>query len=543
MRIFGRNKKKASSRRHPVGYRTGVPPSAPSQPPSPNPPASDFQSLNITSSLEENLRQLKEIFKGCDDLVVRPLSQTPKSSIAFFKGMADRTTIDRDILGPLLQLIQSPETGHSSHLTAHAVLQCIQVANTFCVSSWQEIVLKLPVGHVLLLIDGEDQAILAEAQGFETRTISPPEREIVVRGPDEAFTENLETILSQIRRRLPVPELKVKQYIIGQISQTRVCLLYLENIVNEDVLQEVIRRLDKLDIDFISEGNKIQEFISDHPYSPFPQMLSTERPDRAAFELNHGKVVIAISGSPYVLIVPNLLVDGYVTVEDYYHHFTFVTALRVLRYLNVLVALLGPSVYIALTTYHIEALPTALLINLASSREGVPFPALVEALLMEVAIESLREAGIRLPRQVGQTISIVGALIIGEAAVQAGLVSQAMVVVVAITGIAGFTIPAFEAGISIRLLRFPMMFLSATLGMYGVLFGTLLLLIHLSHLRSFGIPYLAPLTPTILPGWKDLFWRLPLFSMPLRKPTIVEKNQKRYGKTGPIRSDPRRREE
>jgi spore germination protein KA len=493
--------------------------------------------------LEENLRQLKEIFKGCDDLVVRPLSQTPKSCIAFFKGMADRTTIDRDILGPLLHLIQSPETGHSSRLTAHAVLQYIQVANTFCVSSWQEIVLKLPVGHVLLLIDGEEQAILAEAQGFETRTISPPEREIVVRGPDEAFTENLETILSQIRRRLPVPELKVKQYIIGQISQTRVCLLYLENIVNEDVLQEVIRRLDKLDIDLISDGNKIQEFISDHPYSPFPQMLSTERPDRAAFELNHGKVAIAVNGSPYVLIAPNLLIDGYVTVEDYYHHFTFVTALRVLRYLNVLVALLGPSVYIALTTYHIEALPTALLINLASSREGVPFPALVEALLMEVAIESLREAGIRLPRQVGQTISIVGALIIGEAAVQAGLVSQAMVVVVAITGIAGFTIPVFESGISIRLLRFPMMFLSATLGMYGVLFGTLALLIHLSHLRSFGIPYLAPLTPTILSKWKDLFWRFPMFSIPKRNPTIVERNQKRYGKPGPTWSDPRRREE
>ncbi len=543
MKFFGKIKKKSAARRHPSGYRTGASLSTPSQNRSQNPPASDLQSLNITSSLEENLRNLKEIFKDCDDLVERSVQQTPKCSIAFFKGMADRTTIDRDILGPLLQLARNPDTKVPSRPTVDSILQAIQVANTFCVSNWQEIVLKLPMGHVLILIDGMDQAILVEAQGFASRNISPPEREIVVRGPDEAFTENLETTLTQIRRRVPVPGLKVKQFIIGHVSQARVCLLYLENIVNQDVLQEMMRRLEKLDIDLINDGNEIQEFISDHPYSPFPQMLSTERPDRAAFELNHGKVVIALSGSPYVLIAPNLLIDNFVTIEDYYHHFLFVTAIRILRYTNVMIALLGPSVYIALTTYHIEALPTPLLINLASAREGVPFPALIEALLMEVAIESLREAGIRLPRAVGQAISIVGALIIGQAAVDAGLVSQAMVVVVAITGIAGFTIPVFEAGFTIRLIRFPMMFLSATLGMYGVLFGTLALLIHLSHLRSFGIPYLAPLTPTILPGWKDLFWRFPLFSILLRKPTIVEKNQKRYGKPQPVRSDPRRREE
>lgn len=488
----------------------------------------------ISTSLEENRNRLKEIFKDCDDMIIRPLTRQPDSLIAFFKSMADQKTIDRDILQPLSET-EGP-------LSIETAFDHMHVANLFFVEDWQEIVLKMPYGHILFLIDGETKAILAEVTGFETRNISAPEREIVVRGPDEAFTENVETTLSQIRRRLPVPELKVKQFIIGRTSRTRVLLFYLDGIVNRDVLEEMMNRLKQLDIDILNDGNKIQKFISDDPLSPFPQLLPTERPDRAVHELNQGKVVIAINGTPNVLIAPHVLIDGFVTVEDYYHHFTFATAVRLLRYLNAIIALLGPSVYIALTTFHIEALPTALLINLSAAREGVPFPALIEALLMEIAIETLREAGIRLPRAVGQAISIVGALIIGQAAVDAGLVSQAMVVVVAITGIAGFSVPFYEVGITIRLLRFPIMFLSAMLGMYGVLFGTIAVLIHLSRIRSFGVPYLAPLTPTVWRDWQDLFWRAPVFKVPYRS-MFVENNRKRYGKAAPVQADPRRREE
>lgn len=487
----------------------------------------------LRPSLEENKNLLLTIFQDCDDLVIRPLANNSNALIAFFKCMIDQTTVDRDILQPLADF--------GGPLTVEAAYRRMHVANLFVVEDWHEIVLRLPYGFVLLFVDGEAKAILAEANGFETRNISAPEREIVVRGPDESFTENVEITLSQIRRRLPVPELKVKQFFIGRTSQTRVLLLYLDGIVNRQVRDEMLHRLQQVDIDLLNDGNKLQQFISDNPYSPFPQMLTTERPDRAVMELNEGKVVLAVNGTPNVLIAPYVLVDGFVTMEDYYHHFTFVTAVRLLRYLNVFVSLLGSSIYIALTTFHVEALPTSLLINLSSAREGVPFPAVIEALLMEIAIETLREAGIRLPRAVGQAISIVGALIIGQAAVDAGLVSQAMVVVVAITGVAGFTVPYYEMSITLRLLRFPIMFLSAALGMFGVLLGTLFILIHIAHIRSFGVPYLTPLAPTIWRQWNDLVWRAPIFKIPYRSP-LVEDNRRRYGNAAPARIHPRRRE-
>lgn len=489
----------------------------------------------ISPSLEENHNRLKAIFQDCDDMIIRPLKkQQSKSLIVFFKSMVDQQIVDRDVLKPLTE-IDGP-------LTIETAFDHMCVANLQIVEDWQEIVRRLPYGFLALLVDGEEKAILAEVTGFETRSISAPEREVVVRGPDEAFTENVEITLSQIRRRLPVPELKVKQFIIGRTSHTRVLLFYLDGIVNQDVLEEMMERLKQVDLDVLNDGNKLQQFISDNPLSPFPQMLSTERPDRAVYELNRGKVVLAVNGTPNVLIAPHVLVDGFVTMEDYYHHFLFTSAVRLLRYINIVISLLGPSVYIALTTFHIEALPTSLLINLAAAREAVPFPALIEALLMEIAIETLREAGIRLPRAVGQAISIVGALIIGQAAVDAGLVSQAMVVVVAITGIAGFSTPYYETGITLRLLRFPIMFLSAVLGMYGVLFGTIAILIHLSHLRSIGVPYLAPITPTVWRDWKNVFWLSPLYNHPYRS-ILVENNRRRLKKAAPVPRDPRRQEE
>lgn len=489
----------------------------------------------ISSSLDENHNRLKTIFQDCDDLVIRPLkTKQPDSMIVFFKSMVDQQMVDRDILRPLAEI--------NGPLTIESAFAHIHVANIQIVEDWQEIVHRIPCGFVVLLVDGESKAILAEVVGFESRSISAPEREVVVRGPDEAFTENVEITLSQIRRRLPVPQLKVKQFFIGQTSRTQVLLFYLDGIVNQDVLEEMMERLKQVDIDLLNDGNKLQQFISDNPLSPFPQMLSTERPDRAVYELNRGKVVVAVNGTPNVLVAPHVLLDGFVTMEDFYHHFLFTTAVRLLRYINTVISLLGPSVYIALTTFHIEALPTSLLINLAAAREAVPFPALIEALLMEIAIETLREAGIRLPRAVGQAISIVGALIIGQAAVDAGLVSQAMVVVVAITGIAGFSTPFYETGITLRLLRFPIMFMSAVLGMYGVLFGTIAILIHLSHLRSFGIPYLAPVTPTVWRDWKNLLWLSPLYNHPYRA-FFVENNRRRIKQATPVPRDPRRQEE
>lgn len=256
-------------------------------------------------------------------------------------------------------------------------------------------------------------------------------------------------------------------------------------------------------------------------------MNNTERPDGVASALNEGRIAIIIDGTPFVLLLPTVFIHFLQSTEDYYERFLYPTVIRLLRLLVFFTALLAPSIYVAITTYHQEMIPTPLLISIVASRTGVPFPSVLEALLMEITFEALREAGLRLPRPVGQAVSIVGALVIGEAAVQAGLVSRAMVIVVALTGIASFIIPAYNMGISIRLLRFPVMFLAGSFGMFGITFAFLALLIHLSSLRSFGIPYLSPITPINLSGLKDSIFKVPEWMKNKRSTFITKEDKKR----------------
>jgi spore germination protein KA len=253
----------------------------------------------------------------------------------------------------------------------------------------------------------------------------------------------------------------------------------------------------------------IEELISDNPRSPFPLIQSTQRPDALSAALIEGKVALLVDGSPFALIVPITFWFGFQTVEDYYINFIFASMLRILRYLFAFLALALPSIYIAITTYHSEMIPTALTLSLAAAREVVPFPAFMESLMMEITFEALREAGIRLPRPVGQTISIVGALVIGQAAVQAGIISAPIIIVVSLTGIASFLIPHPGMSQAISMLRFPMMLCGATFGLYGVSAGMLAILIHLTTLRSFGVPYLTPVSPLDPRGLWDVVIRAP----------------------------------
>jgi hypothetical protein len=375
-------------------------------------------------------------------------------------------------------------------------------------------------GNTVMLAEGLDRAIEISTQGWDRRKPEEPIAEPVVRGPKEGFVETAATNLVLIRRRLADERLRAELFMLGTRTRTEVFLVYLEELALPDLVKEVRKRLGRIKVDSILESGMLEELIEDTTLTPFPLMKATERPDVVAGELLEGKFALIIDGTPHALVAPSTFVGGLQAAEDYYQRWPMASFIRFLRFAFLALALLGPSIYIAITTFHQEMLPTDLLLSLAVAREGVPFPAVVEALLMEFSFEALREAGVRLPKSVGQTVSIVGALVIGEAAVRARLVSPVMVIVVSITGIASFVIPNYSTALAIRLLRFPMMVLAGTFGFFGLLAGLIALSIHLAALRSFGVPYMAPSMPPTPGDWKDMMIRVPWWAM-RRRPQFM----------------------
>ena len=305
----------------------------------------------------------------------------------------------------------------------------------------------------------------------------------------------------------------MKSIEVGKYTKTKVVISYMEGIADHALIEEIENRISRIEIDGVLESGYIEQFIEDSPYSPFPQLLYTERPDVACANLLEGRAVIMIEGTPFSLIAPVSFFSLFQSQEDFYERFWIGASIRALRFVFLVIALFLPSIYVAVTTFHQEMVPTFLLISIASSREGVPFPAIIEAIMMEIAFEALREAGIRLPKQVGSAVSIVGALVIGQAAVQAGIVSAPMVIVVSITGIASFMVPRYSIGLAIRMIRFPIILLAGFMGFIGVMLAFILLIIHLSNLRSFGIPYLSPIATLQKNAFKDTLIRSPIWKL------------------------------
>ncbi|NLG70328.1 MAG: hypothetical protein GX496_12340, partial [Firmicutes bacterium] len=371
-------------------------------------------------------------------------------------------------------------------------------------------------GSAALLVDGEPTALLLDVRAFEHRTVDEPRIESVIRGPREGLVESLRTNTALIRRRLRTPQLKLDPVQVGHLSRTEIVVAYIRGVAPDVLIQEVKRRLSRIRIDAIIDSAYVEELIEDAPYSPFPQVLATERPDIVAANLLEGRVAVLVDGSSFALVVPVTLWSLMQASEDYYERYFIGTALRLLRYIFALIALTLPAFYIAVTTFHQEMIPSALLLTLAATREGIPFPSIVEILIMEISFEALREAGVRLPKTIGAAVTIVGALIIGQSAVQAGIVSAPVIIVVALTGIASFTFPRFNLGITIRLLRFPLMFLAAVLGLYGLILGILTITVHLAGLRSLGIPYLSPVAPLSAGELADVAIRPPIWARGLR---------------------------
>ncbi|KRF01705.1 spore gernimation protein GerA [Paenibacillus sp. Soil766] len=419
--------------------------------------------------------------------------------IAYISGLVDAERIEREITKPLSEAQPTTET-----LSSHLLTPEFKQTHLF-----ETLIDSLLIGFVMIAEQGEMQVILANLACLPHRNIEQPETESGVRGPREGFTEHLETNVSLLRRRLKTDKLRIRTWQIGALSQTEVRLIYLDGIADQEIVDEIMKRLSAIHIDAVLESSYIEELIRDHPFSIFPTLEYTERPDVVAGALLEGKVSIFTNNTPFVLIAPFQFWSAFQSSEDYYLMFSSATFIRFIRSLSIVLALLLPSLYVAITTFHPEMLPTNLLLSVAGAREASPFPAMVEALIMEITFEALREAILRLPRVMGQTVSIVGALVIGQAVVQAGIVSTPMVIVVSVTGIASFMIPRYNMTFSIRIMRLLLLLLAGTLGFVGILLGLFTLALYLTGVRSVGVPYLSPIAPLRLKGLRDFLIRSP----------------------------------
>jgi hypothetical protein len=405
------------------------------------------------------------------------------------------------------------------------VKQAIPIEDIVITKDVEDIKSKLLSGYLMVYLHQRDaKCALIRAPLHNSRSISPPEVEFSVVGPKEAFVESIDTNLNLVRKRLPVIELKVKEVTIGKLSKTRIAVLYIDGITDKTNVRTVLQRLQDIEFDQLVDSSYVAQMIADNQMSPFPQLLDTERPDRVAAVLSEGKVVMLVDGSPHALIGPTTLVEFFSSFEDYFLNWFVATFLRLLRFFAVMFSILVTPIYVAVLTFHYELIPRELMGNLITSRRVVPLPPILEALFLELTIELLREAGARLPTKVGQTIGIVGGIVIGTAAVEAGLTSNVLLIIVALAALASFTTPVYNMGNTIRILRFPFLLFAQLWGLIGVVYCFCVLITHLLRLTSLGRPFMEPLYPFRIQDFKDAQVRLP-FSTLAKRPQFIRSSQ------------------
>ncbi|WP_097041924.1 spore germination protein [Terribacillus aidingensis] len=493
-------------------------------------------SIVLSEKLTSNVKSIKAIVGDSSDIIFRQFklgNDNRSCSIVHIDGLVDTQQLQQAILHPLLHGKQTKTKLNlfkSQSIKDYLLNHTIEVSDIKVTKEIDKVVRQLLSGSVLLLVDGLDEALLLSVKKWVSRSVEEPISESLVRGPRMGFIENLRDNTAILRRMTTDPNLTFKDFDVGERTKKQLTIAYIRDIANEELLTEVTRRIEDLDIDHVAESGYIEQLIEDNYFSIFPQVQSTERPDRVMAAILEGRVAIMLDGTPYVLIAPATFSIMLQSPEDYYERWIPMSLIRVLRYVAALLSVFLPSFYIAFVSFHQGLIPTDLALAIAGTRVGVPFPTIIEALLMEVSIELLREAGLRLPKPVGQTVGLVGALIIGEAAVQAGLVSPIMVIVVSATAISSFVSPQYNAGIALRSLRFLSMFSAALLGLYGISLFFVALCIHAVKLKSFGLPYVTPGTLYSKEDWKDFFLRLPLFTMRKRPAEYFPKDQVRMRK-------------
>lgn len=490
--------------------------------------------MQINKNIDENIRYFETRFKDFGDMVKRkfPIGKNKNLNlyISYIDVMTDKDFIDKIIASLMLESREvKPDLDDIKGSLFTGIKDGgMPTADLTEETDFEKVINEILVGNTVIFIDGFEKCIILSTKGFPRRSVSNADTEVVVQGSKEAFTETFRVNSVLIRRRIRDTNLKLKQMRIGRRSQTDIGIMYMQDLVRPEILDEVLKRLEKIDIDAILDSGYIEQFIEDDFLSPFPQMQMTERPDKVASALLEGRVAIIVDNTPFVIIVPTVLASFYQSAEDYYQRWGIMSFIRIIRYIAGALAVCLPGMYIAIAVYHPSMIPMELIIKMSDARKTVPIPAVLEIILMELAFETLREAGIRLPQAIGSTLGIVGGIIIGQAAVEAGLVSPIVVIVISLTAICSFAIPNIALVAGYRITKYFIILMSSLLGIFGFWVGLLVCLIHLVTLKSFGIPYLYPFVSSGVFGLRDIkdtFVKLPIFMLK-KRPIFTKKGQR-----------------
>lgn len=476
-------------------------------------------STNITSvsySIFENLKNIEKTFGTTDssNVIIRKfkIAGAIDAFIAYIDSMTDKNFISNYTIRPLMSknnFENFVSFENSKLLIDHINNNVISANEVQKLKDFSCITYEILGGNTALFIDKCDECIVISSRGFDKRSIDKPSTENVVFGSQEGFTENLRTNITIINRLIKNENLRTEMLKVGKTNKLNCAVMYMNGVTNSKVVDEVKRRINNIDADLVIGGGMLCQYIEDNPMMLFPQILITERPDRTAAFLVEGKVAIIAEGTPFANIAPATFYHIIQTSEDTMLRWQYGSFLRIIRILGVIFALFLPSIYISLTLFHQEAIPTELLMSISKAKEQVPFPTIIEILMLEISFEVIREGGIRVPGLIGQTLGIVGALILGQAAVSAGLVSPILIIVAAITGIGSFTMPNYSFGISLRILRFFFIIVSSILGFYGISIGIFIIGCIACSMKSFGVPFLSPVAPKCSSG-NDLVLRAPI---------------------------------
>lgn len=484
--------------------------------------------IKIPEKIDEIKYILNKEFSNTTDFILKEITiKNMTVAICYLDGLVNQQVINENIIKPLFQY-KSDIT--KSNFKNQSIINTIEkdilsVGDVKETHNLQNSLNSILSGKTVIYFDGEAKALLLGTKGWESRGVEEPQTESTVRGPREGFNEDLATNMALIRRKIKSTDLKFEQVQIGEITETEVCICYLKGIADERILKTVRRRLKRIDTDSILESGYIEEFIEDQPFSLFPTIGNSEKPDKVASKILEGRVAIFCDGTPFVLTVPFLFIEGLHASEDYYSKPYYASFIRLLRLFALFITLTLPGFYVALTAFHVKVIPFELLLSVAAASEGIPFSPFVEALIMIIIFELLREAGVRMPRPVGQAVSIVGALVIGEAIVKAGFVSSPIVIVTALTAISSFIVPTTTGFVG--LIRILILICASILGFMGMFLALMAMVLHLCSLRSFGVPYLYPVSPLNMKDQKDALFRLPIWRMVTRPRILSWDNNKR----------------
>ncbi len=463
--------------------------------------------INPMDTMYPTVDHIINEFQDCGDLVHRTYPHN-QVHVFYFDHLVDYKKLKQSVLMPCSTF-------------SFDQLQTMLTERQYApVAESKKAITEILDGKALLFLNKD--AYIIDIYGPKERAIVQSETETVITGPHDAFVEGSGTNLSILRRRVKSSHLKVLKFTVGEIAKTDVYLLYIKDLANPDLIHQVIGRIKAVELDAVHDTNMFVQMIDENPNSIFPQYLTTERPDTIASKLVSGRIVGIVDGSPSVFIAPTSFFEFFASPDDYYQRWWLGSFIRLLRFFAFIITILFTALYVSATTYHYEIIPDTLLISLAESRSRVPFPPIYEALLLEVTIELLREAGARLPTKIGQTIGIVGGIVIGQAAVDAGFTSNILIIAVAISAIASFVIPSYIMSASIRLIRFGFILLAGLWGNFGIVVGIAFLIIHLSGVTNVGTSYVTPIAPFYKKEWLDTFVRGPLWA--LRKRPVLSKS-------------------